>query len=398
MVEAATYPDRPSGNGRGGGIVKTILALVTAIDYVQLLSLIFLLGTGLVFIRSTGMQVGTEVSLDFFTKQLRWIGAGALLWLLAAVIDYRKINYRILSVFFYLAMLILLVLVLFIGVKINGARSWIYLKPLGMSLQPSEFAKLSLVLLLSAMFSTPIFNVNRFSCMLLAAAAAGIPFALITLEPDFGSSVIIIPIFIGIVFSAGLKWRFILPAIVVVMLLGGALVLNEITGYQPLLKPYQMDRIKVFLNPELDLMGSGYNSYQARLAVGSGGISGKGIGEGTQNSLGFLPQTVSNNDFIFSVIAEETGFLGCLVIILFYLALFYSIIRTALLSSDAFGRYIAIGVCCILFPHCFINIGMCIGITPVTGVPLPFISYGGSFVLMGMLALGILQSVYRHRK
>ena len=397
MVESATGPSRQSRRERGG-TWSALLSFPSSLDFVQLLSLMFLLGVGLVFIRSTGEQVGTEASLGFFAKQLRWIGGGAVLWLLAASVDYRKIQYRVLSVLFYLAMLALLVLVLFIGVKINGARSWIYLKPIGMSLQPSEFSKLSVVLLLSAMFSTPMFNVNRLACLLLGAAAVALPFGLIMLEPDFGSGVILIPVFVGIVFCAGLKWRYILLATAAVALIGGGLVLNEVAGYRPLLKPYQINRIKVFLNPELDLMGSGYNSYQARLAVGSGGMTGKGIGEGTQNSLGFLPQTVSNNDFIFSVIAEEAGFVGCFLIILAYLALFYSVVRTALATSDPFGRYIAIGIGCIVFPHCFINIGMCIGVTPVTGVPLPFISYGGSFVLMGMLAFGILQSVYRHRR
>lgn len=298
MVESATGPSRQSRRERGG-TWSALLSFPASLDFVQLLSLMFLLGVGLVFIRSTGEQVGTEASLGFFAKQLRWIGGGAVLWLLAASVDYRKIQYRVLSVLFYLAMLALLVLVLFIGVKINGARSWIYLKPIGMSLQPSEFSKLSVVLLLSAMFSTPMFNVNRLACLLLGAAAVALPFGLIMLEPDFGSGVILIPVFVGIVFCAGLKWRYILLATAAVALIGGGLVLNEVAGYRPLLKPYQINRIKVFLNPELDLMGSGYNSYQARLAVGSGGMTGKGIGEGTQNSLGFLPQTVSNNDFIF---------------------------------------------------------------------------------------------------
>ena len=229
------------------------------------------------------------------------------------------------------------------------------------------------------------------------AATVALPFLLIVREPDLGSSLILLPIFVVILFTAGLKWRYILLAGLTAGILGGAAVLNEAMQIRPMLKEYQRDRIRVFLNPELDRTDTGYNSYQARLAVGSGGLTGKGIGEGTQNTLGFLPQTVSNNDFIFSVIAEEVGFLGCLLLIAAYLALFYSIIRTAFLTTDPFGRYLAVGIGSIIFSHCFINIGMSIGLAPVTGLSLPFVSYGGSFMLMGLAACGLLQSVYRYR-
>ncbi len=396
MVESPLGDSRHSHQD-GSEFLINLFNFLKSLDYLQLLSLAFLLSVSLIFIHSTGEQIGTEVSRSFYGRQLCWISSGAVLWLMTALIDYRKVKYRVLSVLFYLAILALLIAVLFVGVKINGSRSWINLAPLGISLQPSEFSKIAVVLLLSAMLVTPRFNTNKPLCLLLGITAVAIPFGLIVLEPDFGSSIILIPIFVGLIFCAGIKWRYILIATVLALLVVTGLAVNEIAGIHPLLKPYQIDRFKVFMNPELDLMGSGYNAYQARLAVGSGGFEGKGIGEGTQNTLGFLPQTVSNNDFIFSVIAEETGFSGCFLIILAYLALFYSMIRTALIAQDPFGRYIAIGTSCIIFPHCFINMGMCVGIMPITGVPLPFISYGGSFIMMGMLSLGILQSIYRHR-
>lgn len=392
--ELGNYFD--SGRSRSG-FRPRLADFASGIDFIQIGALLCLIGTGLLFIYSTGAQSGGDHAASFFFRQLRWIGAGGILWLFCSLIDYRKIQYRILAVLFYLVTIVLLVLVFFIGVKVYGATRWLSIAPLGMRLQPSEFCKLALVMVLSAMFASPMFKVNRLPCLLLGAGTVALPFVLIVREPDLGSALILLPIYLAILFTAGLKWRYILLAGVAISILGGAVVLNEAMQFRPMLKEYQRDRIRVFLNPELDRTDTGYNSYQARLAVGSGGLTGKGIGEGTQNTLGFLPQTVSNNDFIFSVIAEEVGFLGCLLLLAAYLALFYSIIRTAFLTVDPFGRYLAVGIAGIFFTHCFINIGMSIGLAPVTGLSLPFVSYGGSFMLMGLAACGLLQSVYRYR-
>lgn len=392
--ELGNYFD--SGRSRSG-FRPRLADFASGIDFIQIGALLCLIGTGLLFIYSTGAQIGGDHAASFFFRQLRWIGAGGILWLFCSLIDYRKIQYRILAVLFYLVTIVLLVLVFFIGVKVYGATRWLSIAPLGMRLQPSEFCKLALVMVLSAMFASPMFKVNRLPCLLLGAGTVALPFVLIVREPDLGSALILLPIYLAILFTAGLKWRYILLAGVAISILGGAVVLNEAMQFRPMLKEYQRDRIRVFLNPELDRTDTGYNSYQARLAVGSGGLTGKGIGEGTQNTLGFLPQTVSNNDFIFSVIAEEVGFLGCLLLLAAYLALFYSIIRTAFLTVDPFGRYLAVGIAGIFFTHCFINIGMSIGLAPVTGLSLPFVSYGGSFMLMGLAACGLLQSVYRYR-
>ncbi len=385
---------RSSAREKKANPVTRGLAFLTGFDWVQIGALAFLTGIGLLFIRSTGIQAGM---LQFFGKQLQWIGAGFCCWLAGSLIDYRRTEYRLLAVFFYLVTLILLVLVLLIGVKVFGATRWLDIRPLGLRLQPSEFAKLSLVFLLAAMFSSRLFSVDKFSCLLLGGATAAVPFLLIVKEPDLGSAAILIPVFLAIVFCAGLKWRYIIIAGIAAILLGGVVILNEVKQYKPLLKEYQRDRIRIFLNPELDPLNRGYNQRQANLAVGSGGFTGKGLGEGTQNALGFLPQSVSNNDFIFSVIAEETGFLGCTTLIFAYLVLFYSILRTAFIAADPFGRYLAIGIAAIFFSHCFVNMGMSIGLAPITGLSLPFVSYGGSFMLSGMAALGVLQSVYRNR-
>lgn len=364
-------------------------------DYPQIIALLILLTIGIIFIYSTGHQVGTVASSRFWLRQLQWISLGGCFWMVMAFTDYRDL--KPLSWLLYGCCIVLLIAVLLYGTKIYGARRWLPLGS-GIRIQPSEFAKLAVLLLLGTMLTSPRFNVNRFRDLLLFGTIVAIPFLLTAKQPDLGSAMILIPIFFALIFTAGLKWKYIIIAGSIICAVTVVEVVNEIGEYHPFLKTYQKERIMTFLDPERDIADRGYNQFQARLAVGSGGVWGKGIGEGTQNTLGFLPQTVSNNDFIFSVIAEETGFMGCLLLIGAYTILGYSMIRTAIATRDEFGRYLAVGTTAIIFCHSFINIGMSIGVTPVTGVCLPFVSYGGSFMLLSMTCLGILQSVYRASK
>ena len=365
------------------------------LDYIQIGSVLCLLAIGLVFIYSTGSNYGVLGTAAFF-RQLQWIGLGGLLWIAGTVINYRSINFRLLTIPTYLCVIVLLLLTLKFGTKIYGATRWISIG--SVRIQPSEFAKLAMILLLSVVFSVPRFDVNKKTGIIISLLIFSPPFLLVAMEPDLGSSVVMIPAYLGIVFCAGLKWRYILVTGISVLLLGSAAILNETLQIRPLLRAYQRDRIKVFLNPESDRLHRGYNAYQARLAVGSGGFWGKGIGKGEQNNLGFLPHTVANNDFIFSVIAEETGFAGAFVLLVLYAFLLYSVWRTAFWAAEPLGRYVAAGIGCMLLYHIFVNIGMSIGLAPVTGVPLPFVSYGGSFMLTVMAACGVLQSIYRHRR
>ena len=196
----------------------------------------------------------------------------------------------------------------------------------------------------------------------------------------------------------GLRWRYIVVGATVAISLLTVEGLNEYYQVKPLLKNYQRQRIEVFMHPEKDVKRRGWNQLQAKLAVGSGGVAGKGFMQGTQNELGFLPQTVSNTDFIFSVIAEETGFFGVSLLVLLYGLLIYSILRTAVLAVDKFGQYVACGTAAIIFMHTFVNMGMSVGVMPVTGVPLPLVSYGGSFLLTIMIYLGLIQSIYARRR
>jgi len=378
-------------------IAMRLVSQLGEFDFLQIVSMLFLIAVGLVFIYSTGVQIGTTTAREAFGRQLLWFVGGIVLWLIGSMLNLRRTEYKVLSVFFYLFTLILLILLPLVGQEVNGAVSWLNVPGTGFRLQPSEFAKLSMVMLLAAMFSTAMFSVNKFSCLLLSGVSVAIPLVLILKEPDFGSALILIPIYLAIVFCAGLRWRYILVVSAASAIGAGVVVANEVFKIHPLLRGYQLNRILAFLHPEDYLAGAGYQPWQAYLAVASGGLTGKGIGQGTQNTLGFLPQMAVNNDFIFSIIAEETGFIGCALVFLAYLLLLYSILRTAFLTDDAFGRYLCIGVAAILFAHCFINIGMSIGITPVTGLSLPFVSYGGSFFLTLMAACGLIQSVYRHR-
>lgn len=364
-------------------------------DYVQIFAIAALLTVGLIFIYSTGKQVGTPVATGAWIKQIKWILVSTLAWSFFASIDYRKL--KPLAVVFYAFTILLLIAVLLFGPNINGAQRWLVLKPIGLRLQPSELTKLSVIFFLSAILSTHGFNINKFKNMFIVGGVILLPFLLIAIEPDLGSSLIILPLSAFIIFAAGLRWKYIIIATSVVVAVLTAEIINEVYEIRPLLKNYQKERVLTFLDPERDLNNRGYNQYQAKLAVGSGGMYGKGIGQGTQNSLGYLPQSVSNNDFIFSVIAEETGFIGCSVLLSFYLLLFYSMLRTAFSTPDHFGRYIAMGMCGIFLAHSFINMGMSTGLTPVTGLSLPFVSYGGSFIISAMCGLGVCQSVYRHR-
>ena len=367
---------------------------ISSLDKINLLSVLFLCSVGLVFIYSTGIQAG--YGAFFFRRQLIWLAVGGVAYFLCAAPDPRRHGLRIAAVLFYLASLVLLgaVLIPGVGIRVYGATRWLGFGSL--RIQPSEFAKMALILALAAVFSSREFRIDRWSGVLTGFVITALPFALIVVEPDLGSALVCIPIFLVGLFCAGLKWRWIVVGALAVLCICGAAVLNETMRFKPLLSNYQRNRILTFLDPERDRAGSGYNAYQAKLAVGSGGLTGKGIGDGTQNTLGFLPQTVANNDFIFSVIAEETGFFGALALIIGYMLLFYTLLRTAFAADGVFGRLLCTGTAAMLFTHVFVNIGMSVGITPITGLSLPLVSRGGSFTVITLALLGLTQAVHRH--
>ena len=358
-------------------------------DFLLFFSMLFLLGVGLIFIYSTGFQNEVVVDSSFFYKQLFWITISLPLYLVLSNFDYRYL--KSLAVPLYLLSLLLLIAVLFIGVKIYGAKRWL---DLGFSnFQPSELMKLSLILILSTFFCRRNFDINRFENLFVIGLLTLIPFILIFVEPDFGSALILLPLAFGMIFAAGIKKKYIFIGVGIFAFFATLLTLNEVFEIKPLLKSYHRNRIMAFIDADKAPKDLTHQSRQAAIAVATGGLSGKGLGNGTQHTLGFLPRTAANNDFIFSVIAEEGGFLLAMGTVLVFLILSCRLFYIAYICDDPFGRFLSVGIGIFFFVHVFINICVNIGLAPVTGLPLPFISYGGSFILSCMCALGIGQSV-----
>jgi rod shape determining protein RodA len=270
-------------------------------------------------------------------------------------------------------------------------------------IQPAETAKLATLLTVSYyLFHHTLQTRRELKTVWVTVAMLGIPFVLIMLEPDLGSALVLIPMCFALMFVAGVRVKhLVLAAILGIVLAGVGLPImwklkEKRTGHPS----YQKNRLTVFFHPDdpLTLTGAGWNLNQSKIAVGSGGMTGKGYLQGTQNLLGYLPRHVTPDDFLFSVIAEEEGFAGSLVVIGLYAALLFSGLRIAANARDRLGMLLATGVVVMLFFHVFINVGMTIGLMPVTGLPLPLLSYGGSFVLASMTALGLLQNVWIHRR
>jgi rod shape determining protein RodA len=319
----------------------------------------------------------------------------------------------------YWVTIVLLVAVVIpgIGSMRFGARRWIDLGVF--QFQPSEFAKLAFILSIAHFLSRPADELRRLSVFAKAIGLMFLPFVLIWKEPDLGSAVVLLPTGLAMLYSAGTPRRYLarlLSAIGILGILFLADVLFAPPNWQIKLQDYQRDRLAVYFGrdftafappnatqAELDRLRErqrdrSHNVRQASISVGSGGLTGKGWRRGTQNALGYLPHAVAHNDFIFSVIAEETGFVGSVIVITLYAVVLFTGLRIAGQARDRLGKLVAVGVVTLLFSHVFINIGMNIRIMPVTGVPLPLLSYGGSSVLGSLIAMGLLQNVYIHRK
>ncbi len=312
---------------------------------------------------------------------------GAVLMIALSFFDYEQYNLLVIPIFVLSIALLVLVLIIGTGAEEVGAKSWIRFGPVG--IQPAEIAKLGFVITFGYHISKKQKTINSFKTLLGLSVHLGIFLILIMLQPDAGSAMVFICMFIVLLFISGLSYKIIIPSLLAV---GASLPFV----YKFFLSPYQRNRIEVFLNPELDPLGKGYNVIQSKIAVGSGGLFGKGYLQGTQNQLGFLP--AKHTDFIFSTIAEEWGLVGSLAVI-FLLA--FIITRCFMISAKAsnnFGRNISAGVGAMLLFHTIENIGMCIGLMPVTGIPLPFFSYGGTSMLTNLIAIGLVLSVSRRNK
>lgn len=376
------------------------------LNWVLLACTLGLLVYGVLFVRSA-VSVRVGAVHDLWTVMLfRWIPLGLAAHFVFAAFDYRRwVDYAWLL---YLGALLLLVLVLVPGIGTTnnmGARRWL----MGF-FQPSEFAKVAVVPTLAFILagSTLERETSRFW---VALAAAAVPAGLIMLEPDLGTVIPIVAAAFAMVFVAGCarKTLFVLVLsglVAVTVFLSAILVPESLPPEQKarvekvtnlFIYEHWKDRILTFVHPDRDPLGAGWNKRQSEIAVGSGGRSGKGYMKGTQNALGYLPASVSSSDFIFSVIAEETGFTGTLGLLGLFAGLLTSIVVAGLRTYSQVGRLLCTGVSAILFTHIFINVAMTIGLLPITGIPLPLVSYGGTFTISTLALLGIAHGVSIHR-
>ncbi|MCM8783746.1 MAG: rod shape-determining protein RodA [Candidatus Omnitrophica bacterium] len=347
--------------------------------YKILLTVIILLSIGIFSLTGEeGFKKEPPLKDNLVFKQLMWAFIAILIFLFSYFWGYRR--FLDISIPLYFVVLGLLLLVLAYGPIRSGAQRW--LKLFGLNFQPAEFAKLAMILSVTRYFVSHKDEIKKTMVFIVALTMVILYILLIFLQPDLGSAVILIPIFISIAFICNVNKKNIL----VLFLLG--LLFSPLSWH--ILKDYQKQRILVFVNPNVDPLGAGYTVIQSKIAIGSGKIFGKiWLKKTTQFS--FLPE--SHTDFIFASIGEKLGFLGTSLIILIYYLLLREILSIGIVTADLEGKAITVGIATMLFLHIFINIGMSLGILPVVGIPLPFISYGGSNLVLNMMALGIVASI-----
>jgi rod shape determining protein RodA len=316
-------------------------------------------------------------------RQLWWVMIGVGCMLVVSRVDYHNVLDRV--PLLYLLGLAGLVAVLFVGETRNNSRSW--LKIFGFNLQVAELVKLIIIVTLARFLSEVRTERLTLLDLVKVGVLTGIPVALIMRQPDFGTAMMTLPIAVVGAYLAGVQWKHALALVLIALLLLPVVWLS--------LQPYQKDRIFAFVRPEASPQGSGYQTLQAKIAVGSGGLLGKGIGKGSQTGLGYLP--VRWSDSIMAAFAEEAGFVGVLVTLLLYLGLLWRMVRIAQMAKDRAGMYVVMGVVAVVGFHVFMNVAMMIGYMPLSGIPLPLMSYGGSATLFVFLALGLVMNVRMRR-
>jgi len=349
-----------------------------------LLGLVLLIASvGLINLYSNTVSM-EAVGTPAYLKQFSWLLIGLAVMVTIASVEYR--HYSDFAYFAYGAAILSLILVWAFGMTTSGAQRWIRIGTF--SFQPSEFCKISLILALAKIFRRPPSR-EGYSLreLFLPFLLLLLPTLLILKQPDLGTAIILFMIFLSVLLFVKVRW-----SSWFIMVAAGGLILPLLWTF---LKEYQKKRILTFLNPDLDPLGAGYHVIQSKIAVGSGGILGKGLMQGTQCKLGFLPE--QQTDFIFSAFAEEWGLIGGLALLALYGLLIWWGLRIAVQAKDRFGAILSFGVTAMLFWHVFINIGMVLGIMPVAGIPLPLFSYGGSFLVSTLMGVGILLNVSMRR-
>lgn len=374
------------------------------LDFLFVFFLLLLLGASLLVLSTASLNVIKSQPYFYVKAQAMWIATGIVIAVIVAAIDYQK--FRRFSWWIYGLNLALLAAVFAFGTAAKGAQRWIPVTA-SFNIQPSEFAKVFIIITLADFLAKRQGKLNRFRDFIPPFLFVAVPMALIFKQPDLGTTLVIAAIFVGMMFIAGANpWKF------GGLLLGGALIvgvalwfhfstnlpgfLKFVQGLPLPMKDYQLKRLTIFMNPMADTSGDGYHIIQSIWAIGSGGLWGKGYRQGTQGQLNFLPE--HHTDFIFSVIGEEFGFIGTITLLFLFAIFLLRAISIAMKSKDLYGMLVGSGVVCMFVFHILVNIGMTSGIMPVTGIPLPLISYGGSTMWTNMAGVGLLLSINLRRQ
>lgn len=353
------------------------LSSFSGFDWWLLVSALLLSVIGLATVHSAG----AELAVDYLPRQALWLGLGLAVMLLVLAVDYHLLVD--LSLPLYAAVVLLLVAVLFFGEGPGGTRSWLVVGGYRVG-QPAELAKMASILLLASYLADTGRRFLGLRQILVAGIVVGLPMALIVLQPDLGSAAMFVPLAAGMLLVAGVRLRVLVAATLVLLAVSGL-------AWNYGMEEYQRERVRTFLAPESDPLGAGYQVRQSKIAVGSGEIAGRGYMQGTQSQLRFLP--ARHTDFIFSVLAEEWGFLGVATVLGLYALYLTSALRIALRARDRAGIFLVVGFVSVFAFHVLYNTSMVVGLVPITGIPLPFLSYGGSFMLLNFLGTGLILSV-----
>ncbi len=349
------------------------------LDWVLVIVVLLLVSVGLLSIYG----ISRERGLDIFKRQIIYVALGLFLMFLFASFDYRIFrDHSIILLGLYFFGLILLIGVLVAGKEIRGVYSWFRFGKLGF--EPVELMKLAIILVLAKYFSLRHIEVSRFRHLIISGLYIFFPLVLLLLQPELGYILILALIWLAIVIVAGIRIRHL-----IILAIIGLIIISMSWFY--LLKDYQKERITAFLNPQSDPFGRGYHIIQSIIAIGSGKLLGRGLGHGTQSQLNFLPE--QHTDFIFATIAEEWGFFCSFFILVLFGILFYRLIKISLTSSNNFARLFSIGAATMFSIQAIINLAMNMGISPIIGIPLPFLSYGGSNLIMNFITMGIIQGI-----
>ncbi len=354
---------------------------VKHIDWVIVASAFILTALGI-----TTMYGFTDES-GYGSRQLLWLAISLVVFFVVSQFEYRVLRKTSVVIALFAATTLLLIGVIFLGNVVKGSQSWF---SLGFaSFQPTDFAKLTLIFVLAKYLAKRHIEIAHIRHIIVSGVYALIPTLLVLLQPDLGSALVLSGIWFCLILVSGISKKHLF------LVLGGAAV-SFVIAWMLVFAPYQKDRIKTFIDPLSDVRGSGYNVYQSQIAIGSGQMFGKGVGFGTQSRLEFLPE--HQTDFIFAAFAEEWGFVGVVLVLALFLVIILRLLRIALASGSNFELLSILGIVFLFFIHIVVNVGMNLGIMPVTGIPLPFMSYGGSHLLTEWIALGVVMGMRKYER